>query len=110
MLFFFISADIQVYADYKGQKMSKAIFLVVNSSNFFVKFCPKESILQITILKFKLKEVFTVMGRKSKFQVPDSDLEYWFWRYDKHIAISEKKLPLASKMDQIQNNKGPFFN
>ena len=32
MLFFFISADIQVYADYKGQKMSKAIFLVVSSS------------------------------------------------------------------------------
>ena len=34
------------------------------------------------------------MGRKLKFQVQDSDLEYLFWRFDKYIALSEKKLPL----------------
>ena len=34
------------------------------------------------------------MGGKFKFQVQDSDLEYLFWRFDKHIALSEKKLPL----------------
>ena len=30
----------------------------------------------------------------NKFQTQDSDLEYLFWRFDKHIALSEKKLPL----------------
>ena len=35
------------------------------------------------------------MGGKFKFQIQDSDLEYLFWRFDKHIALSEKKLPLA---------------
>ena len=33
------------------------------------------------------------MGGKFKFQVQDSDLEYLFWRFDKRIALSEKKLP-----------------
>ena len=31
------------------------------------------------------------MGGKFKFQVQDSDLEYLFWRFDKYIALSEKK-------------------
>ena len=31
-----------------------------------------------------------------KFQAQDSDLEYLFWRFDEHIALSEKKLPLAN--------------
>ena len=30
-----------------------------------------------------------------KFQAQDSDLEYLFWRFEKHIALSEKKPPLA---------------
>ena len=34
------------------------------------------------------------MGRKFKFQGQDRDLEYLFWIFDKHIALSEKKLPL----------------
>ena len=34
------------------------------------------------------------MGGKFKFQVQDSDLEYLFWRFDKHISLSEKKTPL----------------
>ena len=37
------------------------------------------------------------MGGKFKFQVQDSDLEYLSWRFDKHIALSEKKLPLGSE-------------
>ena len=39
--------------------------------------------------------LFTVMGGKFKFQVQDSDFELFFWRFDKLIALSEKKLPLA---------------
>ena len=37
------------------------------------------------------------MGGKFKFQVQDSDMEYIFWRFDKHVAFSEKKLPLEGK-------------
>ena len=42
--------------------------------------------------------LFTVIGRKFKFQVQDSFLEYFFleiWRFEKHIALSEKKPPLT---------------
>ena len=46
------------------------------------------------------------MGGKFKFQVQDSDLEYFFleiWRFEKHIAFSEKKkhlyLSLAKKRE-----------
>ena len=35
------------------------------------------------------------MGGKFKFQVQDNDLEYYFGRFDKHIALSEKKLLLT---------------
>ena len=36
-----------------------------------------------------------------KFQVQVSDLEYFFfesWRFEKHIAFSEKKLPLITSI------------
>ena len=39
------------------------------------------------------------MGRKFKFQVQDSDLEYIFLqtlRFEKRIALSEKKTPLEN--------------
>ena len=42
----------------------------------------------------KYGKLFTVMDGKFKFQVQDGNLEYLFWRFDKHIAFSEKKLPL----------------
>ena len=42
-----------------------------------------------------MNKLFTVMGRKFKFHVQDSDLAYLFGIFDKHIALSEKKLPLA---------------
>ena len=45
------------------------------------------------------------MGGKFKFQVQDSDLEYLFWRFDRHIALSEKKLPLVRPWKNAQNNK-----
>ena len=52
------------------------------------------------------------MGGKFKFQVQDSDLEYLFWRFDKHIALSEKKLPLVTKsvvpLMQYPPNAGTF--
>ena len=38
-----------------------------------------------------MNKLFTVMGRKFKFQVQDSDLEYLFWRFEKRITLSEKK-------------------
>jgi hypothetical protein len=46
---------------------------------------------------WNLNFLFTVIGGKFKFQVQDSDLEYLFWevwRFEKHIALSEKKQPL----------------
>ena len=39
--------------------------------------------------------LFTVTGGKFKFQVQDSFLEYFFWRFEKQIALSERKSPLA---------------
>ena len=36
------------------------------------------------------------MGGKFKFQVQDSDLEYLFCQCEKHMALSEKKPPLAA--------------
>ena len=42
------------------------------------------------------------------FQVQDCDLEYFFSRFEKHIALSEKKLPLASNsklLTKVHNSK-----
>ena len=39
------------------------------------------------------------MGGKFQFQVQDSDLEHIIWRFDKHIALSEKKPPLVTVSD-----------
>ena len=52
-----------------------------------------------------MNKLFTVMGGKFKFPVQDSDLEYLFWRFDRHIALSEKKLPLVRPWKNAQNNK-----
>ena len=39
-----------------------------------------------------MNELFTVMGEKLKLgEVQDSVLEYYFWRFDNPIALSEKK-------------------
>ena len=38
----------------------------------------------------------------NKFQTQDSDLEYLFWRFDKHVELSEKMPPL--KRGQIKKN------
>ena len=46
-----------------------------------------------------MNKLITVIGRKFKFQVQDSDLEYLFWRFDKNIALSENKLPLPKVGD-----------
>ena len=32
-----------------------------------------------------------------KFQAQDSDLEYLFWRFEKRIALFEKKTPLVQR-------------
>ena len=38
--------------------------------------------------------LFTVIGKKFKFQAQDSDLDFFSWRFKKQIALSEKKTPL----------------
>ena len=46
--------------------------------------------------------LFTVIAGKFKFKVQDSDLEYFIleiWRFEKHIALSEKKSPLETIQD-----------
>ena len=45
---------------------------------------------------WNLNKLFTVMGGKFKFQVQDSDFGFFFWRFDKQITPSEKKLPLVN--------------
>ena len=50
---------------------------------------------------WNLNELFTVFGGKFKFQVQDSDLEYFvleIWRFDKLIELSEKKPPLSKSL------------
>ena len=49
------------------------------------------------------------MGKRFKFQVQDNDLEYYLGRFDKHIVLSEKKLPLVTRLkntvhENIQDN------
>ena len=37
-----------------------------------------------------LNLLFAVIGGKFKFQVQDNDLEYFFWRFEKQSALSDK--------------------
>ena len=46
-----------------------------------------------------MNKLFTVMGGNFKFQVQDSELEcvfLEFWRFEKRIALSEKKATFNS--------------
>ena len=45
-----------------------------------------------------MNKLFTVTVGKFKFLVEDSNLAYIFWRFDKNIALCEKKLPLVKKV------------
>ena len=48
--------------------------------------------------------LFTVIGGKFKFQVQDSDLEWFFleiWRFEKNIALSEKKATYSFLVHKI---------
>ena len=46
------------------------------------------------------------MGGNFKFQVQDSFLEYLFWRFEKHIALSEKNPPLPiHRINRAKNDK-----
>ena len=55
----------------------------------------QKKIFQKTILNLKFK--FPANNSKVKFQGQDSFLEYFFWRFEKRIALSEKKPPLSSQ-------------
>ena len=51
------------------------------------------------VFQISKKKIFqkTILNLKFEFQVQDSFLEYIFleiWRFEKHIALSEKKTPL----------------
>ena len=41
------------------------------------------------------------MGGNFEFQVQDSFLEYFFWRFEKRNALSEKTLPLDRILEFI---------
>ena len=59
---------------------------------------------------WNLNKLFTVIGRKFKFQVQDSDLEYFFWWFDKHITLSENKPPLPqNESDSSKLFSRPFI-
>ena len=50
------------------------------------------------------------MSGKFKFQIQDSDLEYFSWRFEKHITLSETKVPLVeqSSEEKITQKKNCF--
>ena len=48
--------------------------------------------------KFSPQLQYNVIGGKFKFQAEDSFLEYFFWRFEKHISLSEKKPPLVTSI------------
>ena len=53
----------------------------------------QKKIFQVTILSLKFEFFVYCYGEKFKFQVQDSDLEYFFLeirRFEKHIALSKK--------------------
>ena len=52
-------------------------------------------------LEIRIPKLFTVMGRKFKFQVQDSDLGYSFWQWEKHIVLSEKKDTFSFRIREI---------
>ena len=56
-----------------------------------------ESATRFSNLQTSKKNIFqkTILSLKFKFQVQDSFLEYFYWRFEKHIAPSEKKPPLG---------------
>ena len=43
---------------------------------------------------------FQKVNNLFKFQAQDSDLEYLFWRFEKRVALSEKKTPLVLQIFQ----------
>ena len=49
------------------------------------------------------------MGEKSEFQVQDSFFEYCFWRFEKRIALSEKKQPLVKLITHQQGKKPSYM-
>ena len=63
-------------------EIPKGVFFsesTLRSSNFQNKYSKSLS------WAWNSNKLFTVMGRKFKFQVQDSDLECLFWRFDRHI-------------------------
>ena len=52
--------------------------------------------------------LFNIIGGKFKFQVQDSDFGIFFWRFEKHIALSEKKPPLNVPYFLLKGNCNHF--
>ena len=93
------TCDVQLY---QVCELYQKVFMIIEiiKCGFFSEISMRFSNLQNKYSKslswaWNLNKLFIVMGGKFKFQVQDSDLEYLFWRFDKHIALSEKKLPLV---------------
>ena len=59
-----------------------------------------------------IKDNFTVIGGKLKFQSQDSFLEYFFfeiWRFEKRIPLSEKQPPLRAYCPNIYTVPDDFI-
>ena len=63
-----------------------------------VVFQISKKIFQITTLSLKFEKVVYCYW----LEIQDSDLECFFWRFDKHITLSEKKLPLENLVVTLQ--------
>ena len=68
-----------------------------------------ESVIRFLNLQKKIFQK-TILSLKFKFQVKDSFLDYSFWRFEKRIALSEKKPPLEGTYNQdFTKIVGPYI-
>ena len=75
--------------------INKGVFFQKEWFVFQISKFPKQKYSKLLTWAWNLNLYFTVIGGKFKFkfQVQDSDLEYYFseiWRFEKHIPLSEK--------------------
>ena len=81
-------------------------------SEFVLKVAFFQKVRFIFYISESLKQIFqkTILSLKFKFQVQDSFLEYFFggWRFEKCIALSEKKPPLKLQPSFYGWSRVPF--
>ena len=79
-------------------------------SSFLIPKCGFFSESSIHFLDLQKLSQKTILSLKFKFHAQDSFLEYLYldiWRFEKQIALSEQKLPLATRCkDADQHHVG----